>query len=32
LEFPPLIGDVTVADWVTEMVDGGEWNDLVSGE
>lgn len=26
------IGGVTVADWVTGMVAGGEWNDLVSDE
>jgi hypothetical protein len=26
------IGGVTVADWVTGMVGGGEWNDLVGGE
>jgi hypothetical protein len=26
------IGDVTVLDWVTGMIDGGEWNDLVSDE
>ena len=26
------IGDVTVADWATSMVDGGDWSDLVSTE
>jgi hypothetical protein len=26
------IGDVTVADWVTGMIDGGPWDDLVVDE